>query len=631
MTDPFAEVSPGQPIEIPARTWNQLMKAAQAYHRTRLGGQNNTTGNPLDFKNNGANLCLVQNPNGSGGAALPEWSVQGYGTPTIDMAPPNSFNVQRRPAFAGRAPTGPMDPICITIEPARGQGFARAVTSGLAVCQVKLSDPSHTRAVPVAGVTSYLQSAAVGGIPIIAHDAAAGGSGSGAGLAWALVLVGDVTPPNFNGGPPAGTAACGGEGFIAGATKYDCWTVTVYSKSGNMSGIPNQTHTLKWDGSGWTSAVGDNFCTCLSQGPMTLFWDSTTDDDPDLFISGLGTNPPCGGSGSGTGFTGTYHLRYSCADPLNQTLYFSGGNSGVDVICCANETKLGPAYNLFTVAVKWASCQQAVSCCSTHFNTASCTLVFTVPGGGPTYTWSGELTYDFNAGGLTALIPAGTICGCNIPLCVSLLVNVCPQWILEITGCPSGAIPSSCNPTGGGCPGTPAIQLFVPLTEVCSPNAISGSGNVGPAVFQTCPSSPCSVAGLLYNASITFDTTFPPPGPCGSGSGGGSPHGGPCGLTSSSVLHLTVSGSAQWGNGTYTSTYNATSGLWEFTVPGNTNNPLAFGFSPSSQYVLGYATGGAPWPAGNSGPYSCGPLSVTGLTVGAFITPGSGTMTITGP
>jgi hypothetical protein len=134
--------------------------------------------------------------------------------------------------------------------------------------------------------------------------------------------------------PPA--VACTGCGFFAGATEYDCWTVTVVNAQGNMSEVDtSQSLSLLWGGTTWVSS--SDFTVCDYAGTVIL--DRDTEGEPRLYLSDPG-----------------YYLTLSCCDPATQTMYFTGGNSGNTVLCCAKETDAGPASNQFTLAVKWTKC-----------------------------------------------------------------------------------------------------------------------------------------------------------------------------------------------------------------------------------------------------------------------------------
>lgn len=138
-----------------------------------------------------------------------------------------------------------------------------------------------------------------------------------------------------SGNPPL--SPCGGCGFFAGATEYDCWTLTVVGASGNMDSLNlTQTLTLTWNAAGYWESTTD-FTICGYTGKVRVI--RGDDGEPELFL-----------------VAANYFLTLSCCDAASQTMYFSGGNSGETVLCCERETNDGPAANLFTLAVKWVHC-----------------------------------------------------------------------------------------------------------------------------------------------------------------------------------------------------------------------------------------------------------------------------------
>ncbi len=147
---------------------------------------------------------------------------------------------------------------------------------------------------------------------------------------------------------PPPPAPCGGCGWLAGATEYDCFTLSVVGAGGNMASLDlDQTLSFAWvefeddaypDGGYWQSS-GD-FTICEFTGGVRLW--RNAEGEPQLEL----LDP-------------AYIMSLSCCDAASQTLYFSGGNSGMTVLCCERETNEGPAYNLFTLAVTWSRCPNA--------------------------------------------------------------------------------------------------------------------------------------------------------------------------------------------------------------------------------------------------------------------------------
>lgn len=181
MGDPLAKVSPASPLVIPAGAYNLFVDAARQFRDTKEG---RTGGGPNSDPIRPATHAYFKNPASAASDPLPAFSVVGYGSPIIDPAAGFSERVSagRTPAFYLNTPGAASSPIAITTEPIEGQGIGRAVTAGIAVCKVIVSNAAHSRAVPIAGDSARLASAAVGGYPVLYK---AGSSGE----VWGMILL----------------------------------------------------------------------------------------------------------------------------------------------------------------------------------------------------------------------------------------------------------------------------------------------------------------------------------------------------------------------------------------------------------------------------------------------------------
>src|SRR6185503_11123066 len=182
--DPFGSYVPGEvPFPLPASLLNTMVRGADDFRRRTLGAQG---AGDIDDPLYPGLTCYVRNKTG---ALLPECSVLAYSTPS-PLPGDAPLDVQGRPAFDAVAPTSATAPFVVTRESMEGWMVGTATVAGLAVVKVDVTDSTHTRAVPVVGVTANLASAAGGGVPILYKP-------SGTGTLWCAVLIGD----------PAGTAA----------------------------------------------------------------------------------------------------------------------------------------------------------------------------------------------------------------------------------------------------------------------------------------------------------------------------------------------------------------------------------------------------------------------------------------
>lgn len=161
MTDPFEKVSAGQPLEIPARAWNQILTSAQTFQRTKLGTPGEV---PIDFPVDPANTAMAQNATGT---VLPSFSVLCYSDPIVDPAI-TQLDSQKRPAFKADVPVSESDPFVITWASLGPNDVGRVITSGYAVVQVDVSNLAHRKARPIAGNTANLKSVSDNGVPILA-------------------------------------------------------------------------------------------------------------------------------------------------------------------------------------------------------------------------------------------------------------------------------------------------------------------------------------------------------------------------------------------------------------------------------------------------------------------------------
>lgn len=174
MADPFQPVRRGDPFGMTARTANGILLAGQEASRRRQD-ENQTS-------NRGPAVPLPAQIYNGLGSALDEFAVLAFGTVAQVDPAAVPFEASQAPIFEAALPTATA-PFCITSDSIPAGGLGDIVTHGPAVVKVLVSDASHTRAVPVAGVTAYLASAASGGVPILTKE-------SGTGLKSAQVLMG---------------------------------------------------------------------------------------------------------------------------------------------------------------------------------------------------------------------------------------------------------------------------------------------------------------------------------------------------------------------------------------------------------------------------------------------------------
>lgn len=300
MSDPLQSASPGRPfLPMPAGTWNAVLDAAKDFRRRRQGAQG---GGPLVDPFSPASHVWLQNP-GSSITTLAAFSVQAYGAPLLDPgeSEENQYEVSRRPAVTGSTPAGAADQVCVTIEPVVGQQIGRAVSSGIALARLVVHDAAHTRAVPVAAVTDYLETAASGGYPVL-HQWPDVIEDSDPEQVWALVLIGPVGVAGVGSGSGSGSGAGSGAGSGGGGAPPRCsgnvYSVTRYrsERLGDFLVQFSWLETLRYTADG---------CLELVRGAES--------SEPLGCVPCDADGPGSGGSGSGAGCApiGTFFIAHT--------------------------------------------------------------------------------------------------------------------------------------------------------------------------------------------------------------------------------------------------------------------------------------------------------------------------------
>lgn len=159
MADPYQHLSKGDAPRIIAESWNAALDAGREFRRTMLGKQG---GQAPDSPITPSLIILVRNDTG---ADKPARSVLALGDPVGDPVNlPIAF--RNRPVFAGTLPAAATDAFAILLDGAADGAIGRACLMGETVADVHVNDAAHQYAVPVAGVSSYLDSAAIGPVRI---------------------------------------------------------------------------------------------------------------------------------------------------------------------------------------------------------------------------------------------------------------------------------------------------------------------------------------------------------------------------------------------------------------------------------------------------------------------------------
>lgn len=183
MGDPFRHVRRGEPIQFSAAAWNAMLDAALAYRTGRFGPPGKLT------STRSATLLKVRNDTGDD---LDRCSVLALDGPIF--TPTDSLDAfLREPTFVGTAPTSTTGgKFCVTLDPVRAGGVARAWFAGVCPVQVDVADPTHGYADLADGETGHLKSDPCGSAEILWKEDDAGYYGYGTGVQWALVRLGTI-------------------------------------------------------------------------------------------------------------------------------------------------------------------------------------------------------------------------------------------------------------------------------------------------------------------------------------------------------------------------------------------------------------------------------------------------------
>lgn len=155
MPPPLSSVGPGDPLPTDRVTWNAMIGAGRAYLTGRPG-----TDAPGGIGAGGDAQLLVRVRNDTG-ADLPAFSVLAVGEPLVSAAE-SPHEVRQMPVVPGTVPAAATDAVVVTTEPIGAGAIGRAAALGVVPVKVAVSSAAHTCAVPVAGATDHLASAASG-------------------------------------------------------------------------------------------------------------------------------------------------------------------------------------------------------------------------------------------------------------------------------------------------------------------------------------------------------------------------------------------------------------------------------------------------------------------------------------
>ena len=162
MGDSLKKVHPGDPLRIPAATFNTLIDVARAHlaRKQNVGGQSQAASPPPGV------ILTIRNDSGSD---RDRFEVLGLDEPVF---PPedNTADMSRGPVMSCIYPVDPdhRGAFVVLLEPITSGALGRAIVQGLVPVQVDFGDvDNHTRADISAGVAANLKAMATGSARIL--------------------------------------------------------------------------------------------------------------------------------------------------------------------------------------------------------------------------------------------------------------------------------------------------------------------------------------------------------------------------------------------------------------------------------------------------------------------------------
>lgn len=179
MGDHLKKVQSGDPMVIPAQTFNAFVDAAFDFQRRQRSVKRE---GQATFQQNG--VILVRN---NTGGDLDRFAAVGIDAPIIGPDD-NEDEFKNRASAIGVKPAVPLHRgrFAIMLEPVASGGIAPACVSGVVPCQIEVDEETHERA-DVEHDSTTLRTGHHGGAEILWKEA-------GQGLKWAMVKIGVAEP-----------------------------------------------------------------------------------------------------------------------------------------------------------------------------------------------------------------------------------------------------------------------------------------------------------------------------------------------------------------------------------------------------------------------------------------------------
>jgi hypothetical protein len=150
MPGPLQKVKRGDPLVIPAATFNTFIDAARDFQDRQRSARRDAVREQRE-----TGIVLIRNESG---ADHERFDVLGIEGPIIERVD-NEDEFKQRIALRGVTPSSPHPgKFAIMLEPAKDQAIVRACVDGVCVVRVRMVDEAHTSADVAVGVASRLES-----------------------------------------------------------------------------------------------------------------------------------------------------------------------------------------------------------------------------------------------------------------------------------------------------------------------------------------------------------------------------------------------------------------------------------------------------------------------------------------
>ena len=213
--DVLKYVIPNQPLVLEANTWNRFVDAAR-----RSEGEPRPGAGARALEQNPWRPAVTVWVNNTGGTAIAPRAIL---TPTGAALDPaaDPFEARRTPIVTAAAPTGATSPVVIALDGIGPGELGRVAVAGVTVAQVSVTNTSHRFAVPIAGTSTHLASAASGPVRLFVPSATTGTQN-------VYVVLGSAgTSATSDGGGGGTDGNCFGDGWRVGLTAEDEWALRV--------------------------------------------------------------------------------------------------------------------------------------------------------------------------------------------------------------------------------------------------------------------------------------------------------------------------------------------------------------------------------------------------------------------